>query len=110
MKPKDDLPWPKCNHTAPKEKEPGSFYKTQEGYFVPEAEARELWEMKKENARLREALEIYADEKNWSKVHDDWTYTGNAKGNGYKFEDWVTYGEYDESPWLIAKKALEGGE
>ncbi len=57
----------------------------------------EIERLGQENARLREALEKYANEHNWYDTNDG--YTG---GWQYSFET--------INPWDIAREALEGSE
>lgn len=77
---KDDLPWEK--YTFNSQREPGNwfFYKDwhcpegwPKGYFIPEQEARDLWELKKENAtlvaernRLRKTLDYIENSEVWA--------------------------------------------
>ena len=70
-----------------------------QGYFIPEEEAKELLELKEENAKLRKALEIYGDEDNWYL---------DKNGLHGTIACWnIGSGEEEFKPWLIATEALK---
>lgn len=70
------------------------------------AEQRENAQLQMENARMRSALEIYANEDNWSSVM-----VGEGENIYEAFDgDTREVWEHDEDPWTFARVALETKE
>ena len=110
---KTELPWPICyekDNLIWDLKASHNYPKTM-GRFIPEKEARELWELKQENQRLREALEIYRDRSNW--VNEEELFANEVPDPDI-YDEWRFYDTGEKSnyrnPWLIALEALEEKE
>ncbi len=70
------------------------------------AEQRENARLQTENARMKAALEIYANEDNWSSVMAGEAENIYTTFSGYAPDVW----EHDEDPWTFARVALETKE
>ena len=73
-----------------------------------ELNREEIRRLDEENARLRAALEKYADEGNWGPSYYTTNYGCTEVNNGWKFDDYDIV-DIENHPWTIAQEALNAG-